>query len=264
MGVEIELLEPAEAQRLEELETIISRDIKGFLRVGMALKEIKEKQLYRGKYATWKQYLREEWDISKSYGHRYIEAYNVVENLKLNFNERLPMGNLLENDKLNPNKRLPIGNLLENDKLDLNKSAPMGALLEEESGPEGSSSVFDPVDSVDLILPRNERQARPLTLLPPEQQATAWQQVVKKTDGKVTALAVAKVVQDILDAKREKERQEVQKKIAKEVTVPDDFSEQFNRLIGILALYRKARWNGFNRKRALEYLHAIEDYLNAS
>ncbi len=251
MGVEIELLEPAEAKRLEELETIISRDIKGFLRVGMALKEIKEKRLYRGKYATWKQYISEEWDISRAYGDRYIDAYDVVENLKLNFNKSAPIGALLENDKLNLNKRLPIGNLLKNDGLEDEK---------EESDPEESSPVPDPVD---LILPRNEAQARPLTLLPTEQQVAAWQKAIKMADGKVTALAVTKVVQDILDAKREEERHKLQEKIVKEVTVPDDFSEQFNRLIGILVLYRKAGWDGFNRKRALEYLHAIEDYLNA-
>lgn len=225
MGTEIELLEPEESERLNQLETIIKLDIKGFLRVGMALKEIKERRLYRGKYATWKQYLREEWDISRGYAHYQIASYDVVENLK-SLSENVHHGEHFENN-------IP------------------------EYDPEESYPVSD------FVLPRNERQARPLTLLPPEQQVAAWKKVLKMTNGKVTALAVTKVVQDILCTKREEERQETQKKMAKDVSVPEDFSVQFTRICEILALYRKAGWDGFNRKKALEYIEAIKSYLKS-
>jgi hypothetical protein len=49
------------------------------------------------------------------------------------------------------------------------------------------------------ILPENERQARPLTHLEPEQQREAWRQALETApDGKVTAAHVEHIVSGIL------------------------------------------------------------------
>jgi len=47
---------------------------------------------------------------------------------------------------------------------------------------------------VDIPIPSNEAQARPLASLPPDLQPVAWQQSVETANGKVTAAHVAKVV----------------------------------------------------------------------
>jgi hypothetical protein len=203
--MELNLMSPEETNRLAELEEVIQTDLKGFIRVGMALKEIRDKRLYRSKYVAWKDYLRGEWDLSKSYGEYQIAATDVVKNLESNVH---------------------------------------------------NCGRFE-------ILPQNESQARPLTLLPPEQQPIAWQNAIVRSGGKVTALDVMKEVKEILEIQLEQKKDGIQKDIVKEVSVPDDFSNQFTRLIEILALYRKSGWKDFNRKKALEFVNAIEQYLKS-
>ena len=200
--MELNLMSPEETSRLAELEEVIKADIKGFIRVGMALKEIKEKRLYRSKQVTWELYLKNEWDIGKSYADYKMRAVDVLENLKQ------------------------------------------------------TSTMVE-------VLPKNERQIRPLTLIPPDQQAAAWKKAISRSGGKVNALAVMKEVKEILEAKKDEEKSGIQKDIVKEVTVPDDFSNQLTKLIEILALYRKSGWKGFNRKKALEFVNAIEQYLKS-
>lgn len=230
--MELDLMSREETDRLAELEAVIKKDMKGFIRVGMALKEIKDKRLYRSKYTTWKDYLKGEWDISRAYGDRYIDAFEVIENLNSSFR----------------------------------KSAPIGALLDED-GPDqnvhhGGHSEEDS-DAFEFPFPKNEAQTRPLTLLKPEQQPEAWKMAVRMSGYKVTALAVTKVVQEILESQLEDDKNGIQQTIIKEVTVPDDFSSQFTRLLEILDMHRKSGWKEFNRKKALEFIKSIEEYLNS-
>lgn len=213
--MELNIMTRKELDRLEELEKTIKEDLKGFIRVGMALKEIKEKNLYREKYTTWPAYLKNEWDMGRSYADYQIDASITVKNLE----EKCHHGGTFD--------------------------------------PKEYSHAFE------FTLPKNERQTRPLTLLSQEQQPEAWKQVLFQTGGKVTALAVNKVVHEILELQLKDEKQGIQERIVKEVTVPDDFSDQFSRLVEILDLHRKSGWKEFNRKRALEYLKAIEEYLNS-
>jgi len=213
--MELNLMSPEETDRLAELEAIIKRDMQGFVRVGLALKEIFDKNLYRGKYTTWKDYLKAEWDMGKSYADYQIKAAGTIGNLEEKFHN-------------------------------------CGTFESEE---------FD--YTVDFILPKNEAQTRPLTLLSKEQQPDAWKLAVLITNGKPTALAVTKVVQEILEAQLDEDKKGLQDRLPKEVNIPDDFSEQFNRLIEVLSMHRKSGWKEFNRKKALEYLHALEEYLNS-
>ena len=213
--MEVNVMTQEETERLVELEAVIRKDLKGFVRVGLALKEIKEKKLYRGKYTAWKDYLKAEWDIGMAYGDYHIKAADIVM--------------LLENSH-------NCGNSDENNVHDCGH--------------------FD-------LLPKNEAQTRPLALLSEEQIPDAWKTVLSLTGGKPTALAVTKVVQGILEAQLEDDKGGLQQTIIKEVTVPDDFAEQFAKLIEVLAMYRKAGWRDFNRKKALEFVDSIKEYLNS-
>ena len=59
-----------------------------------------------------------------------------------------------------------------------------------------AAEVVDRLSPTGDILPVNERQARPLTQLPPDEQAEAWQEAVDTAPaGKVTAAHVADVVE---------------------------------------------------------------------
>ncbi|BAY35543.1 hypothetical protein H6G64_31450 [Calothrix sp. FACHB-156] len=60
-----------------------------------------------------------------------------------------------------------------------------------------AASVYENVRHGAQILPANERQARPLTVLPPEKQREAWNKAVSTApSGKVTSIHVAQVAKE--------------------------------------------------------------------
>src|SRR6185369_5668665 len=77
-----------ESRRFKECEKVIQRGLATFYEVGNALAEIRESRLYRISYATFEDYCKERWQMSRFYAHRLIDAAQVVDNL-------LPIGNVL-------------------------------------------------------------------------------------------------------------------------------------------------------------------------
>lgn len=69
----------AEADRLGELEAVVERGRRAFVEVGAALAEIRDSRLYRATHATFDDYCRERWSISRSRGYRLIDAAEVAE-----------------------------------------------------------------------------------------------------------------------------------------------------------------------------------------
>ncbi len=202
--MEVNVMTSEEIDLLAENEAIVRQGLAWFIKAAAALRTIRDKRLFRGKYTRWKDYTKGEWDISRTHADRLIHALEVVE------------------------------------------------LLSKK----GTNWCFD-------ILPKNEAQARPLTLLSVDQIPEAWSEVLSRSNSKPTALVVSKVVTEALEAQISEEKAGLQQTIIKEITVPDDFSEQFTRLIEILDVHRKGGWKEFNRKKALEFIRAIEAYLNS-
>ncbi|NMG11723.1 hypothetical protein [Brasilonema sp. UFV-L1] len=123
----------AEAQELRRLETTVERCLKAFWQIGQALREIRDKRLYREHYSTFEEYCMTRWEMSRRSAYQLIEAASVYENVR-----------------------------------------------------HGAQ-----------ILPANERQARPLVALPPEQQRQAWAKAVSTApSGKVTAVHVTQVAKE--------------------------------------------------------------------
>ncbi len=72
-----------EINRLGELEEIVKTNFLGFVAVGKALAEIREKRLYRSdKNRTYEGYCRELWDMSASHAERLEKASMVLDNLR--------------------------------------------------------------------------------------------------------------------------------------------------------------------------------------
>lgn len=88
--VQSEELSVVQAERLAELETIVERGQQTFLEVGNALREIQERKLYRGTHATFAEYLKEKWSISKAHAYRQIKAAKTV--------EASPVGDTIQNE----------------------------------------------------------------------------------------------------------------------------------------------------------------------
>lgn len=79
-----EVLSPltdSEKKLRDELCEIVDKGIKTFMKVGMALYEIKKKKLYRDTHDDWGKFCKENWDIGRNYADKQITAYKVVENL---------------------------------------------------------------------------------------------------------------------------------------------------------------------------------------
>lgn len=70
-----------EARRLHDAEQVIAAGLQTFVDVGTALAEIADDRLYRTTHATFEDYCRERWGLSRSYAYRQIEAAGVVASL---------------------------------------------------------------------------------------------------------------------------------------------------------------------------------------
>lgn len=68
---------------LVNLETVIEAGFDAGMKAWGALKTINEKRLYRERgYTTFDSYLRDEWDVQRSYGYKMIQACKAQEKLE--------------------------------------------------------------------------------------------------------------------------------------------------------------------------------------
>lgn len=72
------VLDASESRQLDECENIIRRGWDTFLEVGRALAMIRDRRLYRDKYATYEDYCRQKWEYSKTHANRLVEAAAVA------------------------------------------------------------------------------------------------------------------------------------------------------------------------------------------
>lgn len=77
-----EPLTPAEQQRLEDYEEVISAKLKAFYDVGRALAEIRDSRLYREQYSTFEEYCRDRWDMGRRTAYQLVDASSVYENVR--------------------------------------------------------------------------------------------------------------------------------------------------------------------------------------
>lgn len=171
---EVSTLSETEALRLGELEGRVTRGIDGFLEVGQALIEIRERRLWRERYRTFEEYCRLRWDFTGRRARQLMAAAEVVQNLgecRVQSGEGGP---------------------------DLAPGEP------HAEGPIRSEAT---PARLPLPLPERESQARALFKLPPSQQQEAWKEAVKSAPGgQVTARHVEAAVERRLKPKGNEDR----------------------------------------------------------
>lgn len=74
-------LTATETKRLSTLETTIADDLQRFVRVGQALREIRDGRLYRAKFASFEDYVHARWGFERQHAYRLITATQVHENV---------------------------------------------------------------------------------------------------------------------------------------------------------------------------------------
>lgn len=74
-----------ERARFAALEEVVEKNLRGFIEIGDALREIKESGLFRDKFNTWEDYLNGRWGHafnSRQQAARLMAASSVVENVQ--------------------------------------------------------------------------------------------------------------------------------------------------------------------------------------
>jgi hypothetical protein len=71
-----------EGQLLLVHEKTINDGLRGFIEVGNALLEIRDKKLYRVQYKTFKEYCQNKWHMTTSRAYQLCDAAEVVESVK--------------------------------------------------------------------------------------------------------------------------------------------------------------------------------------
>lgn len=168
--------EISDEERLKQLETIIDLNLKAFYEVGLALKEVRDRELYKlQSFITFEDYCVQRWEMHRANAYRLIDSSVVMTNL-----------------------------------------SPMG----------------------DKLLPANERQVRPLTKLPPEQQQEVWEKVIESAPvvddkPKVTAKLVEEVVSQVLgkeETESESSNQKSTYRLSLDEETSDALSEVFHKI----------------------------------
>ena len=82
MQVNDQPITSSEQHRLGQCEAIIERGLKAFIEVGEALLEIKTSSLYKQTHQTFEAYCQARWNIGVRQSQRYIQASQVIHNLR--------------------------------------------------------------------------------------------------------------------------------------------------------------------------------------
>jgi hypothetical protein len=76
-------LSSSEALELKNLESTVERGLIAFWEIGLALRQIQEKRLYRQNYKTFEEYCISRWEMSRRSAYQLIEAASVYENVAI-------------------------------------------------------------------------------------------------------------------------------------------------------------------------------------
>src|SRR6266404_1402771 len=83
MGNRTDMKKP---RTLAECEAVIAKGLEAYVEVGNALLEINDHRLYKPKWKTFEDYVRERWNLERNYAYRIMDAATTAKVL-------LPMGN---------------------------------------------------------------------------------------------------------------------------------------------------------------------------
>ncbi len=255
-------LSQKEEALLAELESVIKEHLKRFVTVGLALKEIRDQRLYRINYPIFEDYLLREWDMTKQHGYRLIEAAEVYVNLK----------GLLEETLLNPKKI----NLIPTELFPEMGEINLVAADEPEKVSNWTLSVNEKVtnwllpegpdisEQLDNLLPKNEAQARPLTLYIPEKQREIWLQVLDKASATGARITANFIIQVILEIERKAINDRVKKhadRTNKTVELPPLVKTTYQALLQVVVSQNNEDWKAVGKPTMISLLEDLLETL---
>jgi hypothetical protein len=103
-----EKLDVTERGRLRKLELVVAEGMSSFVAVGEALKEIRDRKLYREAYKTFDKYVSDKWSMQKSQAYRLIDASVANQNLSHNVGEKSRASEITNPRQLCELKNVPV------------------------------------------------------------------------------------------------------------------------------------------------------------
>ena len=249
MDDDLETLLPCEQDQLAACERVIKQGLSTFLDVGKCLAEIRDDRLYKGTHKTFERYCKDRWDLSRPRAYQQICGYEAVALLESKMSTIV--------DKNDDEQKMSTIVDKNDDEL---KMAPIGAKNTEDE--EATDSDFSDSDDSqpEMILPRNEAQARPLSKLTPDQQVDAWSLVLEwVNDGaKLTSYLVGKAAKQVVNQAGNEALKKERKKSEKPSTLVSRlFQKRMQDLMEVIADEYNSGWRTTSKKEVLSRLSSM-------
>lgn len=216
-----------ETRRLAELQKVIEQDFQAFYRVGLALSEIKASKLYRLTHkGNFEGFCKQYFDLAKSRTNELIRAAEVYDNLLLT---------------------------VGGEQTEAETSATGGSF--DEQGTE--------IPALMGVLPKNERQIRPLTRLRPDQQRQVWQAVLEATpiDKKPSASAINKAVKEYLGDKVNAGIKKAREQATENLSANEQFKAAFDVYLTHIIEAQAEGYTTISRTAIIDTLDAVRALL---
>ena len=127
-----------------------------------------------------------------------------------------------------------------------------------------SASVIQNLSPMGDILPKNERQVRPLTKLEPEIQIRAWQNVIDYTrekKKKPTANIINRIAQIYRGESIERGYRNAKERVSTESIVSTAFKKGFQAFLDVISEERNQGWKKTSKKAAIKHVETILDLI---
>jgi hypothetical protein len=217
-------LSKREKKRLSELEALVGDNIKAYVAVGCALREIRDTQLYRETHDRFDEYVKDMWDMARCRAYQYIDAADVVDNLRR-------VSDFIEDEIA---KQIPeeIGSNSKNEKIYNCRQIP--------------------------LLPENEGQARALAKYPPEKQIEIWKEaLITSKNGKITASHVRATAEAMTRQKVKRKTNTTRRDITRTPRVSDDFRAAFQAFLDQINVERASGWKNTDASEIARHLRGL-------
>jgi hypothetical protein len=235
VNLELDLFPPTESVQVEVVDDLTPDEERqrlfwerkverAFYEAGTALKELRDRRLYRSTHKTFEEYCRDRFGYSRRKIDYLISGSEVFENLQTRTNGSQSDGTETRTigSQSDGTETRTIGSQSDRDETrtigsqsDRDETRTIGSQSDgTETRTIGSQSDRDETRTIgsqsdgtetrtigSQILPISERQVRPLTQLEPDQQREVWQQAVEAAGGKVPS---GRIVKDIVQRIRER------------------------------------------------------------
>lgn len=232
---EVKPLSAAEAQRRAELEAVITKNMGGFLAVAYALREIREKELFRTTHKLFGLYIKDMWEMARSTAYQYIDAANVVDTVR-----QIDLSTIVDTDEMSR-----IG-----DKTNLSAIAD-----KNEMSANGGQISW---------IPQNEGQARALAKYkdnPEAIKAIVTEAIRTTEDGRITASHLKRTARRLHMEKVRQAVAEVRRRNNQAPKIDDAFRKAFNAFLDQINIQRADDYKHTDVSEVIRHVQIILDAL---